>query len=113
MESTGAISGRITWFECYAGSSDFHRLVAKPLMSMGTVGSMDCERRAKPLTLKNTILVKGRNRMKDPTGVALLRGMENLCHAKKMLGKKLAVSLLIVRERCVDCSVQSIATISG
>ena len=96
VESTGAISGRITWFECYAGSSDFHRLVAKPLMSMGTVGSMDCERRAKPQNLKNIILVKGRNRMKDPTGVALLRGMENLCHimhAKKMLGKKLADSL--------------------
>eukprot|EP00986_Skeletonema_menzelii_P008448 scaffold3563_cov139-Skeletonema_menzelii.AAC.7 len=91
LESTGAISGRITWFECYAGLSDFYRLVAKPLTSMGTVGSMDCERRAKPL--KNTILVKGRNRMKDPTGVALLRGIENLCHimhAKKMLGKKLA-----------------------
>eukprot|EP00986_Skeletonema_menzelii_P016059 scaffold13419_cov91-Skeletonema_menzelii.AAC.1 len=63
-------------------------------MSMGTVGSMDCERWAKPL--KNTILVKGRNRMKDPTVVALLRGMENLCHimhAKKMLGQKLADSL--------------------
>jgi len=94
VESTGAISGRITWFECYAGSSDFYRLVAKPLMSMGTVGSMDCERRAKPL--KNSILVKDRNRMKDPTGVALLRGKENLRHimdAKKMLGKKLADSL--------------------
>eukprot|EP00986_Skeletonema_menzelii_P013421 scaffold7779_cov107-Skeletonema_menzelii.AAC.3 len=51
----------------WTGSSDFYRLVAKPLMSMGTVGSMDCERRAKPL--KNIILVKGRNRMKDPTGV--------------------------------------------
>ena len=94
VESTGAISGRLTWFECYAGSSDFYRLVAKPLMSMGTVGSMDCERRAKPL--KNTILVKERNRMKDPTGVALLRAKENLrhiMHAKKMLGKKLADSL--------------------
>ena len=55
---------------------------------------MDCERRTKPL--KNTILVKDRNRMKDPTGVALLREKENLrhvMHAKKMLGKKLAGSL--------------------
>jgi len=73
VETTGAISGRLGWFECYAGTSDFYRLVAKPLLSMGTVGSMDCERRAKPLTLKNTILTKDRNRMMDPTGVALLR----------------------------------------
>ena len=45
---------------------------------MGTVGSMDCERRAKPL--KHTILTKVRNRMKDGTGIALLRGYENLYH---------------------------------
>ena len=94
VETTGAISGRLGWFECYAGTSDFYRLVAKPLLSMGTVGSMDCERRAKPL--KNTILTKDRNRMLDPTGVALLRGYENLrhiMHAKKMLGKRIADSL--------------------
>ena len=69
-------------------------MVAKPLLSVGTVGSMDCERRAKPL--KNTILTKDRNRMLDPTGVALLRGYENLrhiMHAKKMLGKRIADSL--------------------
>ena len=70
VETTGAISGRLGWFECYAGSSDVYRFVAKPLLSMGTVGSMDCERRAKPL--KNTILTKERNRVPDPTGVALL-----------------------------------------
>ena len=94
VETTGAISGRLGWFECYAGTSDFYRLFAKPLLSMGTVGSMDCERRAKPL--KNTILTKDRNRMLDPTGVALLRGYENLrhiMHAKKMLGKRIADSL--------------------
>ena len=61
VETTVAISGRLGSFECYAGTSDFYRLVAKPLLSMGTVGSMDCERRAKPL--KNTILTKNRNRM--------------------------------------------------
>ena len=94
VETTGAISGRLGWFECYAGSSDFYRFVAKPLLSMGTVGSMDCERRAKPL--KNTILTKERNRLSDPTGVALLRGYENLrhiMHAKKVLGKRIADSL--------------------
>ncbi len=88
-KETGAITGRLQWFECYAGSSDFYRLVAKPLLSMGTVGSMDCERRAK--ALKNTILTKERNKLLDPTGVALLRSHENLRHimnAKMALGKR-------------------------
>ena len=100
VETTVAISGRLGSFECYAGTSDFYRLVAKPLLSMGTVGSMDCECRAKPL--KNTILTKNRNRMLDPTGVALLRGYENLrhiMHAKKMLGKRIADSLHYVETR--------------
>ena len=39
---------------------------------------MDCERRAKPL--KHTIVTSKRNRLKDETGVALLRGYENLNH---------------------------------
>ena len=70
-------------------------LVAKPLLSMGTVGSMDCERRAKPL--KHTIVTSKRNRLKDETGVALLRGYENLNHlmnAKKLVGKQVHESLL-------------------
>ena len=95
MFSSGAISGRLQWFECYAGASLFYQKVAKPLLSMGTVGSMDCERRAK--ALKHTILTKKRNRMKDETGVALLRGHENLRHllnAKKLLGKQIHESLL-------------------
>jgi len=37
VETTGAISGRLGWFECYAWSSNFYRFVAKPLLSMGTV----------------------------------------------------------------------------
>ena len=95
METTGAISGRLGWFECYAGTSDFYRLVAKPLLSMGAVGSMDCERRAKPL--KNTILTKDRNRMLDPTGVALLRGYENLRH-------------IMLRRRCLERGLQTLFT---
>ena len=42
-------------FECYAGLSPFHRFVANPLLSMGTVGSI--------------ILTNKRNRMSDSTGV--------------------------------------------
>ena len=62
---------------------------------MGTVGSRIVNvSRAKPL--KNTILTKDRNRMLDPTGVALLRGYENrrhIMHAKKMLAKRIVDSL--------------------
>ena len=95
VETTVAISGRLGSFECYAGTSDFYRLVAKPLLSMGTVGSMDCECRAKPL--KNTILMKDRNRMLDPTGVALLRGYENLRH-------------IMLRRRCLERGLQTLFT---
>ena len=61
---------------------------------MGTVGSMDTERMAKPL--KHTILTKTRNRLNDPTRCALLRADENLHHimdAKKKLGKRFTDSL--------------------
>ena len=46
--------------------------------------------------------------MKDPTGVALLRGKENLRHimdAKKMLGKKLADSLSQSDVLTAECKV--------
>ena len=46
--------------------------------------------------MKHTILTSKRNKLKDPTGVALLRGFENLRHimnAKKLLGKKVFESL--------------------
>ena len=88
MERTDGLSGRLQWFECYAGLSPFYRFAAKPLLSMCTVGSMDCERRAKPLN--QTILTNKRNRKSDSTGVALLRGKENLrdiMNAKKLLKK--------------------------
>eukprot|EP00985_Skeletonema_marinoi_P031477 scaffold37707_cov119-Skeletonema_marinoi.AAC.1 len=79
----------------HSSPSPFYQKVAKPLLSMGTVGSMDCERRAKPL--KHTIVTSKRNRLKDETGAALLRGYENLNHlmnAKKLVGKQVHESLL-------------------
>mmetsp|Transcript_15917 Transcript_15917/g.23630 ORF Transcript_15917/g.23630 Transcript_15917/m.23630 type:complete len:271 (-) Transcript_15917:20-832(-) len=93
-EETGLITKRLQFFEVYAGSSVFYQKVAKPLLSMGTVGSMDVERMANPL--KNTILTKKRNRLKDDTGVSLLRAHQNLHHimaAKKLLGKRISDSL--------------------
>jgi len=62
---------------------------------MCNVGSIDVERRIKPI--KHTILIKRRNRLHDPKGVALHRAQENLNHimsAKNILGKKITDSIL-------------------
>ena len=64
-------------------------------MSMRTVGSIEVERRIKPL--KHDIITKKRNRLRDPKGVALYRASENLHHlmkAKKALGMKINDSLI-------------------
>ena len=90
----GSMQGRFNFFETFAENSEFYQRVAKPLLSMRTVGSIDVERRIKPI--KHTILTKKRNRLHDPKGVALYRAQENLKHimkAKKILGKKITDSL--------------------
>ncbi|KAK1737367.1 hypothetical protein QTG54_012234 [Skeletonema marinoi] len=76
-------------------SGALKRAASRPLLSMRTVGSMDVERKIKPL--KDTILTKDRNLLKDPKGVALYRLRENLnfiMKAKKELGKKVTGSLV-------------------
>ena len=64
-------------------------------MSMRTVGSIDVERRIKPV--KNDILSKTRNLLSDSKATVLYRTSENLNHlmkAKKILGKKITDPLL-------------------
>ena len=64
--------------------------VAQPLLSMYTTGSIDVECYIKPL--KHNIMTKKRNRLKDPNGIALLGGQENVKHlmrAKLDLGEKI------------------------
>ena len=88
------IKGRLRFFETFAAHNTFYLKVAKPLLSMRTTGSIDVERRIKPL--KHNIVTKKRNRLKDPKGVMLLRAGENLKHelaAKMQLGKKITDSL--------------------
>ncbi len=94
VEKHNGVEGRFLFFETFAANSEFYLKVAKPLLSMRTVGSIDVERRIKPI--KHSILTKKRNRLLDPKGVALYRASENLKHimkAKKMLGKKITDSL--------------------
>ena len=84
------------FFETFARNNTFYLKVAQPLLSMRTTGSIDVERRIKPL--KHNIMTKKRNRLKDPKGISLLRGQEqeNLKHlmrAKLDLGKKITDSL--------------------
>jgi hypothetical protein len=64
-------------------------------MSIRTVGSIDVERRIKPV--KNDILSKTRNRLSDSKATVLYRTSENLNHlmkAKKILGKKITDPLI-------------------
>ena len=89
------MQGRFNFFETFAENSEFYQRVAKPLLSMRTVGSIDVERMIKPI--KHNILTKKRNCLHDPKGIALYRASENLKHimdAKLILGKKITDSLL-------------------
>ena len=45
----GGITGRLRWFEAHAPHSSLHRLVAEPLLSIRTAGSIDVERAVKPM----------------------------------------------------------------
>ena len=93
VKRTGSIQGSLTFFESFAKHSEFYQQVAKPLLSMRTVGPIDAERMIKPI--KHTILAKKHNRPQDPKGIALFRASENLKHimrAKKILGKTITDS---------------------
>ena len=93
-ERHGKIQGRFRFFETFHANSEFYQRIARPLLSMRTIGSIDVERRIKPI--KHNILTKKRNCMGDPKGVALFRASENLRHimkAKKQLAKKITDSL--------------------
>jgi hypothetical protein len=44
-ESKGNVQARLRWFEAFNQHSDFYQLIAKPLLSMRTVGLIDVERK--------------------------------------------------------------------
>jgi len=95
VEVYDGITGRFRFFESRARTSIFYQKVAKPLLSMRTVGSIDVERRIKPM--KNDIITKQRNRLSCTKATVLMRASENLNHllrAKLTLGKKINDSLV-------------------
>ena len=100
-EENDGVEGRFSFFyQSFAKTKVFYHKVAKRLLSMHTVGSIDVERRIKPV--KNDILTKQRNCLMDEKGVVLNRASENLRHlmnAKKILGKKVTEPLLPKNER--------------
>ena len=71
VEKHNAIDGRFQFFETFAASSEFYLKVAKPLLSMRTVGSIDVERRIK--RIKHNILNKKRNRLQELYFIGLRR----------------------------------------
>ena len=88
------MDSRFEFFDTYTANSEFYLKIAKPLLSMRTVGSMVVKRRTKPI--KHTIMTKKRNHLEDPKGITLYRASENLNHimkAKAKCGKKIADSL--------------------
>jgi len=76
------IGGRFTWYEAFADTDPFYHKVARRLMSIGTVGSINTERAAK--SLKHDILSIKRNRLSDDQAVILYRVGENLRHLKNV-----------------------------
>ena len=64
IEGSDGIAGRFRFYEAFGKHSEFYQRIAKPLLSMRTVGSIDVEHRIKPV--KHEILTKKRNRLLDP-----------------------------------------------
>jgi hypothetical protein len=81
IESNDGIQCRFRFFEAFGRESEFYQWVAKPLLLMRTVGSIDVEHRIKPV--KNDILSKTRNRLSDSKATVLYRTSENLNHLMK------------------------------
>lgn len=93
IESNNGIEGRFTWFESLARGTKLYQQVAKPLLSIGTVGSIDVERKSK--TLKHEILSKLRNKLSDDQAITLYGMSENMRYLFK------------VRSEVVDKAVES------
>ena len=108
VEKHDSIQGRFEFFEAYAANSEFYLKVAKPLLTMGTVGSICTERRNK--CIKDNIMTKKRNCLDNRKSVLLMPAKENLNHitrAQKIIIKKITGSLQLTcpcGRVCAKCS---------
>ena len=85
VEKYAGVEGRLRWYEMWMRSSLFYQLVARPLLSIRTVGSMNVERLAKPV--KHSILTKDRNRLADSKAIIIFRAGQNLKLLQKLKTK--------------------------
>jgi len=72
------VTAHIKFFNTVGSNNLFYTTVARPLLLMSTVGSMDVERMVKPV--KHTIMTKHRNRLRIQKG---LHVSECRIHEKK------------------------------
>ena len=89
------MEGRFCFFDAYHEEDPFYQKIARPLLSIGTVGSISTERSAK--SLKHDILSLKRNRLSDEQAVILYRVGENLRHLENVrtaVSDKIAGSLV-------------------
>ena len=63
IEDNDGLDGRLIWYKAFASTSLLYQHIARPLLSMGTVGSINTERSTKGL--KHDILSLKRNRLSD------------------------------------------------
>ena len=76
IENNKGLEGRFAWCETLARETNFYQKIARKLLSVSAVGSIDVEQRAKGL--KHEILSKARNRLSDNQAIALHGMSENL-----------------------------------
>ena len=91
----GGIAGRLNWFGAFGGTNELWQKIARPLLSIGAVGSINTERSAKGL--KHEILSVKRNRLSDDQAIVLYRASVNLRHLLKIrldVNQRVANSLL-------------------
>lgn len=76
VDAHDGLEGRFTWLEAFGGAKALYQQVLKPLLSIGSVGSISTERSAKGL--KKDILCNKRNRLSTEQALVLYRASENL-----------------------------------
>ena len=95
ISSHGGVAGRLNWHGAFGGTKELWQKVAKPLLSVGAVGSISAERSSKGL--KQDILSLKRNRLSDDQAIVLYRASVNLRHLLKVrleVNERVANSLL-------------------